>query len=211
MRVVMIGASGATGDDLLKLLLDSAEISKVTCIGKRSLALVHPKLSSCVVSFDNLHAIKDEMDADIAFSCLGTTLKKAGSKSNQWKVDFEYQLDFAKICAEKGVKTFVLISSLGANANSAIFYSRMKGQLEEAIKALSFQTFIIFQPSLLIRTNSDRPGEGYMAAALRLLNKFGLFRKYQPIKTMQLAKAMINAAISGLNGTHTIAGNKIFI
>jgi uncharacterized protein YbjT (DUF2867 family) len=207
----MIGASGATGDDLLKLLLDSAEISKVTCIGKRSLALVHPKLSSCVVSFDNLHAIKDEMDADIAFSCLGTTLKKAGSKSNQWKVDFEYQLDFAKICAEKGVKTFVLISSLGANANSAIFYSRMKGQLEEAIKALSFQTFIIFQPSLLIRTNSDRPGEGYMAAALRLLNKFGLFRKYQPIKTMQLAKAMINAAISGLNGTHTIAGNKIFI
>lgn len=78
----MIGASGATGDDLLKLLLDSAEISKVTCIGKRSLALVHPKLSSCVVSFDNLHAIKDEMDADITFFCTDFSKVKLVLKIN---------------------------------------------------------------------------------------------------------------------------------
>jgi len=114
------------------------------------------------------------------FSCLGTTLKAAGSKDKQWKIDYEIPLKFAGIAKENGVRGIVLLSAYGASAKSRVFYSKMKGQLEEAITHLAFEQCIIFKPGMLLRKNTDRFAERITAGILKFFNSLGLIRKIPP-------------------------------
>ena len=146
----------------------------------------------------------------MAFSCLGTTLAAAGSKEAQWRVDYDYQYAFAKHCRNNGVPTFVLVSAAGAKAQSKLFYNRMKGQLEDAVKELEFPRLLIFQPSVLIRSNSDRGAENFSVKAIHFLNKIGLFKRYRPMPTEILAEKMLLAVHNSPKGTFTFTLDKIF-
>ena len=150
------------------------------------------------------------LHGDVAFSCLGTTLAQAGSKRAQWRVDYDYQLYFAENCSKNHAKTFVLVSSAGADAKSAIYYSKMKGMLEDVVKKLPFDRLFILQPSILERNDSSRLGENISLKTIKLFNKIGLFRKYRPISIAVLAQKMIKLAKTERKGIKTIALDQIF-
>jgi uncharacterized protein YbjT (DUF2867 family) len=194
MHALIIGATGATGKDLLELLLKDSAFHQVDIFVRRSLDLRHQKLSVHVIDFDKPEQWRHLVKGDVLFSCLGTTLKAAGSKEAQRKIDYDYQYQFAKAARENNVPHYVLVSAGFANPNSMFFYSKIKGELEVAVKALGFQNLSIFNPPILARKNSDRAGEVAGVRLIRFFNKLGLLRSQRPMPTKVLAQAMINAA-----------------
>ena len=210
MKALIIGATGATGKDLVTQLLADDTYSQVHCFVRKPLALTHPKLHAHVVDFETPEAWADLLRGDVAFSCLGTTLAVAGSKEAQWRVDYDYQYNFAKHCRNNGVPTFVLVSAAGAKAQSKLFYNRMKGQLEDAIKALGFASLFIFQPSVLVRKGSDRKGEQFGLKMIVFLNKLGLFKRYRPMPTDILAQRIRKEVATAAKGVHTFTLDEIF-
>ena len=210
MKGLIIGATGATGKDLLAKLLEDEAFSEIHSFVRKPMSISHPKLHAHVVDFDTPEAWSDLLHGDVAFSCLGTTLAVAGSKEAQWRVDYYYQYAFAQQCKANGVPTFVLVSAAGAKAQSKLFYNRMKGQLEDAVKALGFPSLLIFQPSVLIRSNSDRGAENFSVKAIHFLNKIGLFKRYRPMPTEILAEKILSAIHNSPKGTFTFVLDKIF-
>ena len=187
MKALIIGATGATGKDLLQKLMDDHHFTEIHVFGRKATNLSNEKVFGHVVDFEKPETWKDLVKGDVAFSCLGTTLKDAGSKEAQRKVDFDYQLNFAKAAKENNVEDFVLISAYGANPNSKIFYSRMKGELEEEVKKLHFNKLTIFNPGMLERKNSARTGEVLGSRIIKFANKLGLFESQKPLPTSILA------------------------
>ena len=210
MKALIIGATGATGKDLVTQLLADDTYSEVHCFVRKPLTFTHTKLHAHVVDFETPEAWADLLRGDVAFSCLGTTLAAAGSKEAQWRVDYDYQYNFAEHCRNNGVPTFVLVSAAGAKAQSKLFYNHMKGQLEDAIKALGFPRLLIFQPSILIRSNSDRSGENFTVKVFNFLNKLGILKRYRPMPTAVLAQRMRKEAATVAKGLHTFTLDKIF-
>ena len=210
MKALIIGATGATGKDLVTQLLADDTYSQVHCFVRKPLVLSHPKLHTHMVDFETPEVWADLLQGDVAFSCLGTTLAVAGSKEAQWRVDYDYQYNFAEHCRNNGVPTFVLISAAGAKAQSKLFYNRMKGQLEDAIKALGFPRLLIFQPSVLVRKGSDRKGEQFGLKMIVFLNKLGLFKRYRPMPTDILAQRIRKEVVTAAKGIHTFTLDEIF-
>ena len=209
MKALLIGATGATGKDLLELLLKEEEINQVDVFVRRELYVKHEKLNSHIIDFDKPEEWKHLVKGDVLFSCLGTTLKLAGSKEAQWKIDYEYQYQFAKIAKENNVNSYVLVSAANASSKSLIFYSKMKGQLEDDVKALQFLKTIIFNPPLLLRENTDRKMEVLGAKMIIFLNNLGIFRSQKPLSTKLLAEAMLKSVKVLKNGNYSIIGQNI--
>jgi uncharacterized protein YbjT (DUF2867 family) len=194
IHALILGATGATGKDLLKLLLDDDEFTQVDIFVRRTVDIKHDKLKVHLIDFDKPEEWKQFVNGDVLFSCLGTTLKTAGSKSAQWKIDYDYQYAFAQAARDNGVPNYILVSAAFASPGSLFFYAKMKGQLETAVTALGFPGLTIFNPPTLIRKGTDRPGELSGIKMISFLNKIGLFRSQKPMPTEVLAKAMIKAA-----------------
>lgn len=209
MHALVIGATGATGKDLLDQLLKNDDFHQIDVFVRRDIAIKHTKLKIHVIDFDQPQQWKHLVTGDVLFSCLGSTLKAAGNKEAQWKIDYDYQYQFAVYAKENNVEQFVLVSSDFASPRSKAFYSRMKGQLEEDVKALGFSKLVIFQPPVLIRKNSDRSAEVAGVKVMQFFNKIGLFRSYQPLQTEILAQAMVNSATTKANGITVIKGRAI--
>ncbi len=195
MTAIIIGATGATGRDLVDLLLLDTAFDAIHVFVRRPLAISDPMIETHLVDFDQIDFWKSGIRGDVLFSCLGTTLRAAGSQEAQWKVDYDYQFNFAKAAHENGVPTLVLMSSMGANPQSSVFYMKMKGQLEEAVKLLGFSNTIIVRPPSLIRRNSDRWGEKVGVMALKMLNKVGILRSMKPLSTEAVARAMLTCSL----------------
>jgi len=193
MKAIIIGATGATGEFLVDELLADQNYTAVTVFVRRSIEKQHPKLTEQIIDFSNIDRYKELIVGDVLFSCLGTTLKAAGSKENQKKIDFDIPAAFARAARENQVSSFVLLSAYGASAHSNVFYSQIKGQLEDLIKELDFKQYIIFKPGLLLRIGSDRIGEKIMAGVLKAVNAVGLFRKFKPMPTDILAAKLAKA------------------
>lgn len=194
MKALVIGATGATGKDLVYKLLNDKDYDEVNIFVRKPMNIQHPKLKTHVVDFEKPQEWQDLVKGDVAFSCLGTTLKSAGSKEAQRKVDYDYQYNFAKVAKENNVEDFILVSSYGAGPKSKIFYSRMKGELEESIKALHFNKLTIFQPGMLDRKDTERTGEVLGGKIIKFANKFGILTQQKPLPTDILAQAMINSS-----------------
>ena len=194
MKALVIGATGATGKDLVNKLLEDKDFQEVHAFVRRPLNIKNEKLKAHVVDFEKPEEWKDLVKGDVAFSCLGTTLKDAGSKDAQRKVDFDYQYQFAKNAKENEVEDYILVSSYGANPNSKIFYSRMKGELEKEVKNLHFNKMTIFQPGMLERKDSERTGEVLGGKIIKFVNKLGICESQKPLPTDVLAQAMINSS-----------------
>ena len=195
MKAIIIGATGATGKSLLPLLAASSEVESIDCFGRRHPDFTHQKLNSHQIDFSKPDDWREEVQGDVLFACLGTTLKAAGSKEAQWVIDYEANLEFAKAARENGVNTLVLVSASGSNVASRLFYQRMKGELEQAIIALNFPHLIIFRSPLLIRPNSDRLGEKIAERIFRVLNRIGMLKNQRPLAVEKLAQAMLKAAL----------------
>ena len=205
-KALVIGASGLIGQQLIDLLLQDENYSVIALI-RTALPIQHPRLLQVPFNFDNPN--NEAIQADEIFCCLGTTIKVAGSQQAFYKVDFEYVLDIAKRAYRNGAKKFALVSSMGANKNSTVFYSKTKGAIEEAVTQIGYESLFIFRPSLLLgKRTGFRLGE-------RIAQYFFTFfsilipKKYQAIQARQVAKAMIVCMNTGDKGVHILESDKI--
>lgn len=210
MKALVIGATGATGKDLVNQLLKDPDYSEVDVFVRKPLNIENHKLNIHMVDFDKPETWKHLVRGDVAFSCLGTTLKSAGSKEAQRKVDYDYQYNFAKTAKENEVEDYILVSSYGADPKSKIFYSKMKGELEQSVKDLHFSKITIFQPGMLERKDSERTGEVLGGKIIKFANKLGIFTQQKPLPTDILAKAMINSSKIKSNSYSKIKLGSIF-
>ncbi len=210
MKALIIGATGATGKDLLNVLLQDTNFTEVVIFVRRTSGIRHPKLVEAITDFEKLEEVSNQINGEVVFSCLGTTLKVAGSKDQQKHIDYEIPLKFAEIARNNGVSKMILLSAYGASAASKVFYSKIKGALEDKISALAFKQFVIFRPGLLLRNNTDRFGERITASLLNGLNRIGLFRKFRPMPTLTLAQKMAKAPATLSDGMHVVALTDIF-
>lgn len=211
LTAIVIGSSGLVGLQLVSLLLEDKRFSKVICFTRKKSRLKDNKLEKYVVDFDKIEEWSHLIKGDVLFSALGTTLKKAGSKEAQYKVDFNYQFEVAKHAALNGVSNYLLVSSMGANINSTFFYTKMKGQLELEVAKLKFDKINIFRPGILAGNRSEkRLGEKLALKVIKGLNLFGILRAYKPIYGHQLAKAMINSNFSSKTSLKTYELDEIF-
>ncbi|MBL3549056.1 uncharacterized protein YbjT (DUF2867 family) [Chryseobacterium rhizosphaerae] len=210
MKALVIGATGATGKDLVNQLLNDKDFEEVDIFVRKPVDIENERLKVHVVNFEKPEEWKEMVKGDVAFSCLGTTLKDAGSKEAQKKVDFDYQYEFAKAAKENNVEDYILVSAYGASPKSKIFYSKMKGELEEAVRQLHFNKITIFKPGMLERKNSGRTGEVLGSRIIKFANKLGLLESQKPLPTDILAKAMINSSKIKSNGYSSIKLGNIF-
>ena len=195
LHALIIGATGATGRELVKRLLKDDNFSQVTIFVRTAPNINHKKLKTHVINFKELKKNKDLIKGDILFSTLGTTKKDAGGKDQQHEIDFIYQYEFAKIASENGVGQLSLVSSVGANSASLFFYPKIKGALEEAVKKLDFKKIDIFQPPMLIRQpDLMRAGEKSGIKGLNILNKIGILKSQKPLAVEALAEKMLKMA-----------------
>ena len=144
LHVLVLGATGATGKELVKLLLEDSNFSKVSLFVRRVIDIQHEKLIIHKIDFSRLNEYNTLVKGDMLFSALGTTKQEAGSKKEQFLVDYTYQYEFAKMASENGVSHYSLVSSIGANRNSFFFYPKIKGALEYSVKSLKFKKVHIF-------------------------------------------------------------------
>lgn len=205
---VIIGATGAVGKEILQEILADDFYNKVYILGRQSIGELadEERLTKIIVDFENLNFdISILEDADV-FASLGTTIKIAGSKENQRKIDVDYTVNFSKLCEGK-VRSFNVVSAIGANSKSKNFYNSLKGELEDKLKVMNLGVLRIFQPSLLISKRDDKRFLEQMfmkvAPIFQLVLK-GKAKKYSPIEVSVLGREIVRFAIENKEqGTYT--------
>ncbi|MEP2668215.1 MAG: oxidoreductase [Cyclobacteriaceae bacterium] len=202
MKVALLaGGTGLIGSQLLELLVKDEAYSAIKCLTRSALPINHNKIEIIKTNGENLNELSSSLVADDVFCCLGTTIKKAGSKDAFRKIDFDYPLHLAQLSHANGAKQFLLISALGADPSSSVFYNKVKGEVEEAIAAIGFNAYHVFRPSLLLGNRSEeRSGED---AAKIFFKLFGFLvpAKYKAIDSAKVAKAMLAMANKNEQGT----------
>ncbi len=209
---LIIGATGLVGEQCLNELLASVAYEKVIALTRKKLALQNPKLQNIVTDFENLERIKDQLKADDVFCAMGTTIGKAGSKEAFRKIDFEIPLQVAQLSLWNGAKKFILVSSLGADAASLVFYSKTKGQLENALMDLKFESLVILRPSILLGDRKERRvGEEIGRFAAEKLSFFfaGPLKKYRGTPVDLLGKLMVSMAQQKIKGVRILENEEI--
>lgn len=210
---LVLGASGLVGSHCLQLLLDNAAYDKIIVWLRKPLPVQHAKLQQEIINFDQLSPYADKLKyVQEIFCCLGTTIKKAGSPETFYKVDFTYPHEIAKLAAQNGVQQFLIVTALGANSRSSIFYNRVKGEIETALGKLSLPGLQIFRPSLLLGERQEfRLGERIGAIVFTALSFafFGRLRRYRAIEASVVAEAMIRIAQKNLTGVNIFESEKI--
>jgi len=208
---IVLGATGLVGRHLVAQLVDAPHISKVIIITRRPIALSSDKLVVYQLNFDTINEYRNRFAGDILFSCLGTTRNKAGSIAAQRKVDLDLQYQCAQIAFNQGVSELFLVSSSGANSESQNAYLQMKGELEEKIGDLGFNTLNIFQPSLLLGERKEfRAGERVASAMLPLLCKIPTLSKYRPIHAAEVARKMVQVSRTDSDGVNIYRLDDVF-
>lgn len=199
---LIAGSTGLIGSQLLQMLLDSDRYSQVVALTRQNLPLQHPKLTQLKIDFSKLGESLDDFAADDIYCCLGTTMAKAGSKENFYQVDFYYPLLLAKSGKQRGVKQYMLVSALGADKNSSIYYNQVKGEIEEAVTQEHFRALHIFRPSLLLGSRAEqRTGEDAAKIVYKIFG-FLIPKKYKAIDSAKVARAMLHFASQEQPGTH---------
>jgi uncharacterized protein YbjT (DUF2867 family) len=198
-RALIAGATGLVGARLLEALLADPAYTAVRALARRPLRLAHPKLVVDVIDFERLADVAFPRVDDV-YCCLGTTIAAAGSREAFRRVDHDYPLAIARAALAARARAFLFVSAMGADPRSAVFYSRVKGELEQAVAALGYRCAIAFRPSLLAGERAEsRFGERAALALLQPL-RFLVPRKYRPIEAAAVARAMVEAAHRGPSG-----------
>lgn len=209
---LIAGASGLIGSQLLPLLLASDRYDRVLAVGRRPLPLVHPKLEQRLLDFDRLEDHRLQLIADDVFCCLGTTLRQAGSREAFYTVDYLYVVKLAALTAANFAAQLLVVSSMGADAASRVYYSRVKGEMEAAVGQAPFRAIHFFRPSLLLGDRAEkRLGEQLSALVLGVLRPVlrGPLRKYRAIEATIVARAMLRSAEADETGQQVHSSDAI--
>ncbi len=210
--VLLLGATGLIGGQVLEGLLEDPYFEMVTIITRRELPIENKKLKQLIGGFEELEAFTPHLSVDIVFCCLGTTMKKAGSKEQFFKIDYEYPLRVAQLSHGQGTQQYLLVSSMGADRHSKIYYNSVKGQIEVALAKLGFPSLHIFRPSLLFGPRDEaRVGEDAAKSFFKLFNFLfiGSLKKYKAIDAGKVARAMIHEAKQEKAGLHYYESAKL--
>lgn len=194
---LLAGATGLVGSHVLQLLLADATWSHVVTVGRRTVSQRHDKLEQRMLDLGALDAVADLPHADDVFCCLGTTIKQAGSQPAFRRVDHDFVVALARAGLRLGATQFLLVSAIGADPASRVFYSRVKGEAEAAVRQLPYRGVQIFRPSLLLGERAEfRIGERVATLVAPALPLFlpGPFRRYRPIRAATVARAMVRIA-----------------
>lgn len=211
---LIAGATGLVGGHLLDELLASPLYAEVRTLVRCPLDREHPKLTPVIVDFDRLEEHADALDVDDVFCCLGTTIRKAGSRGAFRKVDEGYVANLARLTRAAGARRFLLVSSIGADRGSGNFYLSVKGAAEDAVAAAGFPETHVFRPSLLLGSRAEnRPGERVAMLALPVVKPLlvGGLRKYRGVEARTVARAMAVAARSGSVGLSVYTHDEIVV
>lgn len=208
MKAIVIGATGAVGKDLVEELLSRREYEKIITFTRRPLDIKSEKIESHIIDFDRPSDWAHLVKGDVLFSALGTSLKQAGSKEAQYRIDHDYQLSFAKAARESGVPHVVLVSSLGADRSSSFFYMKLKGLIERDVEALQFPQLSILRPPSLIRKHAKRPMETVSVKLFQLANALGLFKTMAPVPTEAVARKMADLGLETKKGMEILTGQE---
>lgn len=194
---LIAGASGLVGKELLQLLLKGQEYDKVVALVRNPSNITNTKLDEMIIDFEKIEKIERLPQIDDVFCCLGTTIKKAKTKEAMTRIDVDFPLALARLGKVHKAKQYLVISSMGADPTSSVFYSRMKGRLEEELKQLGYPTLQIFRPSLLLGKRQEfRFGEGVATAIMPVISRLlvGPLAKYRAIEAHTVAAGMYRAA-----------------
>lgn len=210
-KALVIGATGLIGSALVDQLATADHIREVVTITRRPAPHSSTKVRNEVVDFERLDEYASLFDGDLLFSCLGTTRSRAGSLQAQRRVDVGYQLQAAQLAADRGVDHYLLVSSIGANADSHSAYLKMKGELEQAVLQLLFERISIFRPSLLLGERDQlRIGEKLGGWLLPMLCTLPGLRRYRPIRGAQVAAKMVAVSAQPGSGVEAFALDELF-
>jgi len=204
---LIAGASGLVGSECLQRLLASDAYSTVTVVTRRSLgnAAKHSKVREIVIDFAQLDRVRADLRADHVFCTLGTTIGKAGSQAKFRQVDFEYPRHLAELALRNGAQHFSLVSALGASSDSRVFYSRVKGELEDALRAMGWPSLCLLRPSVIA---GDRQESRPLERLSEMLLRFGP-ATYRPVAAGRIAAAMIATAQREPRGVTVIESREI--
>jgi uncharacterized protein YbjT (DUF2867 family) len=200
-KALLVGATGLVGGQLLNKLIHSPYYTEVVVLTRTRLGITNTKLKEAIFDFNQPDA--SQVVADDVYCCLGTTIKKAGSQEAFRKVDFQYPLEIAQMAKENGAKKYVIVTALGADATSSIFYSKVKGELEEALQKIGFEALHLVRPSLLLGDREERRvGEKIGEGVAKVLGPLmlGPLKKFKAIGSDQVAQAMLAFGKSGDKG-----------
>ena len=209
---LLVGATGLVGGHCLRLLLEDDTWSQVVVLARRRIPVTHPKLVGRLVDFDRLGQLSGFPRVTDVFCALGTTIASAGSQREFHKVDFTYVAETARLAAVSGAQQFLLVSALGADPSSNLFYSRVKGEAEEAVRKLPFAGIQIFRPSFLAGKRAEsRPLERIGVAAVSALSfaMAGPLRRFRTVAAADVAKALVLVAQRELPGVHVYDVDRI--
>jgi uncharacterized protein YbjT (DUF2867 family) len=209
---LIAGATGLVGSSLLQQLLAESYYSKIIVLLRKPINIKDSRLVQLIVDFNNLEKYANELKANDVFCTLGTTIKKAGSKEAFRKVDYEYPVKLASITHKNGAEKYIIVTAIGADANSLIFYNKVKGETEEKLKSLQLKHLYILQPSLLTGDRKEhRTGEKIAIMASNYFNHIllGPLRKYRSINANVVAFGMIYAAKHFTEKMKTVLSDEI--
>jgi uncharacterized protein YbjT (DUF2867 family) len=210
---LVAGATGLIGKEVVGLLLANPDYERVITLVRKPLDIQHEKLVQQVTDFDHLEEVSGHiLEAEDVFCTLGTTIKVAKSKEAFRKVDYEYPVRLAQLAKQCGTKRFLIVTAMGADPHSRIFYNQVKGQAEEQIKRVGLASLHIFRPSLLLGDRTEvRLGEkiGSILGKLSSWAMIGGLRKYRPIPSKVVAEAMVHAAQSQSKGQQVYLSDEI--
>jgi len=211
---LIVGATGLIGGYCLQTLCAASNYSEVTTLARKPLITTHRKLKKVLTNFDNLERELSTIHVHDVYCCLGTTIKKAGSQEAFKKIDFSLVVTIARLMRKQGAAQFLVISALGADKDSKVFYNRTKGEMEEALKDLNYPCLRVLRPSLLLGPREEfRFGEKigvFLAPLLRPL-LLGSLKKYRPVQAESVAQFMVKVAHEQpVSGTHLYESNQIY-
>lgn len=213
MNALVVGGTGLVGRHLVKALLDSDAFSLVTVVVRKKHFKKHPKLKEILLNFNDKKSLEGLENPDHLFCCIGTTIKKAGSQKKFKDVDFGIPLLFGNWSERNNVRSFSIVTSMGADRDSKIFYNRVKGEVEDKIKKMSIPKINIFRPSLILGNRDEsRPGEKLAQAVFKIINPlfFGPVKKYKAIEAKKIAAGMVYYLEKDMGGgTHIIESDMI--
>lgn len=208
---LVAGASGLVGKELLKKLINSSEFDEVISVGRSSIHLTHPKFTEIIVDMRELETVILP-PINSVFCCLGTTIKKAKSKGNFEQVDVDFVVALGELGLKHGAQSILVVSAVGANASSSVFYNRTKGKMEQKVAQLGYVHTYFFRPSMLGGARDEfRFGEKVGTFIMKLLGVFfiGALKRYKIVSSDKVAQAMISKAIDPLEGVHYIESEQI--
>ncbi|MFH4965977.1 NAD(P)H-binding protein [Gaetbulibacter sp. M235] len=191
---IIIGATGLTGSILVQKLLDDKRYKTIKLLSRTSCNIAHSKIKEHLINLFELEKYEDLFIADEVFCCIGTTKAKTPDEATYLKIDYGIPVSLAQICVKRGIKTFIVISALGANKKSKLFYNRTKGKMEEDVLREKIMNTYILQPSLITgnrteKRSSEKIGKIFMTVLNPLL--LGSLKKYRSIQAKTIVNAMI--------------------